>query len=271
MIKLIASDIDGTLVEEGSAQLPEELFDIIERLHDRGILFAAASGRQHMGLRKLFMPVADKIIFISENGSNVVYRQEELYASVIDKGIVKEMQSYAKKFPNSYLTLSTTEAMHSTGGWDEAYRKLMVEGYHNDMVFAEDEDSESLKVIKMSVYHKAGIREFAQEMTEKWQDRLNVAVAGIPWIDFMNPGTDKGAALKFLQKHFGIAPQETLAFGDNHNDIGMLQAAGESCAVETARTAVKEAAKYVVGSYEEKGVIRVLQKLLEYTQPFRQT
>ena len=262
MIKLIASDIDGTLVEEGSGELPGELFAIIEKLYDHGILFAAASGRQYRGLRKLFLPVADKIIFISENGSNVVYRNEELYASVIDKKIVKEMQTYVKRFPNCYLTMSTTGAMHSTGGYDENYRRLMVESYHNDMVFAEDEDSDLLKVIKISVYHEEGIREFAEEMTYKWQDRLNVAVAGIPWIDFMNPGTDKGTALKFLQQYFGITPQETLAFGDNHNDIGMIQAAGESCAVETARTAVKDAAKYIVGSYRDKGVILALEELL---------
>ena len=136
MIKLIASDIDGTLVEEGSGELPGELFAIIEKLYDHGILFAAASGRQYRGLRKLFLPVADKIIFISENGSNVVYRNEELYASVIDKKIVKEMQTYVKRFPNCYLTMSTTGAMHSTGGYDENYRRLMVESYHNDMVFA---------------------------------------------------------------------------------------------------------------------------------------
>lgn len=263
MIRLIATDVDGTLVEEGSAVLPRELFKIIDGLHEHGIVFAAASGRQYRGLRRLFLPVADKIVFISENGANVVYRDEELYASVIDKEIVKEMQMYVKQFPNSYLTLSTTKAMHSTGGFDREYRKLMEEGYHNDMVFNEDEDSETLKVIKMSIYRAAGIGPFAQEMAEKWQSRLNVAVAGKPWIDFMNQGTDKGVALKFLQKHFEIGREETLAFGDNHNDIGMIQAAGESCAVETARTAVKEAAKYVVGSYKEKGVILALQELLD--------
>ena len=57
--------------------------------------------------------------------------------------------------------------------------------------------------------------------------------------------------------------EETLAFGDNHNDLGMILAAGEGCAVSTARTAVKEAAKHIVGSYEEKGVIKALQELLK--------
>ena len=71
-----------------------------------------------MGLKRLFAPVADQMLFISENGSNVVWKDEELYASVIDPNLIKEMQEYAKHFPNMHLTLSTTKAMHSTGSDD---------------------------------------------------------------------------------------------------------------------------------------------------------
>ena len=103
----------------------------------------------------------------------------------------------------------------------------------------------------------------AKEIEDYWQGRLNTVVAGAPWIDFMKPGTDKGAALQFVQQYFQVKKEETLAFGDNHNDLGMILAAGEGCAVSTARTAVKEAAKHIVGSYEEKGVIKALQELLK--------
>ena len=49
MIKLIATDIDGTLIREGSSALPEEIFDLIRELRKRNLYFAAASGRQYMG------------------------------------------------------------------------------------------------------------------------------------------------------------------------------------------------------------------------------
>ena len=263
MIKLIASDIDGTLIMEGTSTLPEEIFDLIRELQKRGIRFAAASGRQYRGLKRLFAPVADQILYISENGSNIVWKDEELYASVIDPKIVAEMQEYAKHFPEMHLTLSTTKAMHSTGVSDLPYRKLMEEDYQNDMVFDDDEDGSKLKVIKMSLYCRDGIAPYAKEIEEYWKGRLHVVVAGLPWIDFMKPGTDKGTALQFLQEYLKISRAETMAFGDNHNDLGMIQAAGESCAVATARTTVKEAAKYIVGSYDEKGVVKTLQALLE--------
>ena len=193
MIKLVATDIDGTLIRESSSVLPEEIFDLIRELRKRDIYFAAASGRQYMGLKRLFAPVADQMLFISAN----------------------------------------------------------------------DEDGTKLKVIKMSLYCESGIRHYAKEIEDYWQGRLNTVVAGAPWIDFMKPGTDKGAALQFVQQYFQVKKEETLAFGDNHNDLGMILAAGEGCAVSTARTAVKEAAKHIVGSYEEKGVIKALQELLK--------
>ena len=69
MIYLIASDIDGTLLQGGQTRLDPALFDVIERLEQHGIRFAAASGRQYTNLRRLFAPVADKIDYICENGS----------------------------------------------------------------------------------------------------------------------------------------------------------------------------------------------------------
>ena len=103
VIKLVATDIDGTLIRESSSVLPEEIFDLIRELRKRDIYFAAASGRQYMGLKRLFAPVADQMLFISENGSNVVWKDEELYASVIDPNLIKEMQEYAKHFPNMHI------------------------------------------------------------------------------------------------------------------------------------------------------------------------
>lgn len=65
MIKFVASDLDGTLLNDKKL-LPEGIFDTIERMYKKGIIFAPASGRQYANLKKLFEPVKDKIIFICE-------------------------------------------------------------------------------------------------------------------------------------------------------------------------------------------------------------
>ena len=68
MIKMVASDLDGTLLIGGRQTLPEEIFPLVKELKKMGILFVAASGRQYANMRNLFAPVKDEMAFISENG-----------------------------------------------------------------------------------------------------------------------------------------------------------------------------------------------------------
>ncbi len=78
-IRLVCSDLDGTLLQYGKKELEGEIFDQIRALHDKGILFCPASGRQYTSLRKLFAPVADCCIFLCENGG-VIYKDEQCIA-----------------------------------------------------------------------------------------------------------------------------------------------------------------------------------------------
>ena len=71
MIRLVASDIDGTLLQGGARALSDELFGLIRVLKKRGILFCAASGRQYHSLRGLFAPIASRLHYVCENGAVV--------------------------------------------------------------------------------------------------------------------------------------------------------------------------------------------------------
>ena len=84
MIKLIASDLDGTILKNGAQELPEGFCELVRRLKEKGIQFAAASGRQYYNLRLLFAPVKDDIHYIAENGSLCVCRDQ-----VISKGLIE--------------------------------------------------------------------------------------------------------------------------------------------------------------------------------------
>ena len=66
MIKLIVSDIDGTLVEDGTDKINIEIYDVIMRLKEKGIRFAAASGRQYISIKRLFEPIAEEIFYIPD-------------------------------------------------------------------------------------------------------------------------------------------------------------------------------------------------------------
>ena len=91
---------------------------------------------------------------------------------------------------------------------------------------------------------------------------MNIAVSGKFWLDCTNQGGNKGSALQHFQEEYGITPDETLAFGDNLNDIEMLKRASHSFAVENAREEVKEVANFIAPSYKEDGVLQVLKAVL---------
>ena len=69
MIKLIASDIDGTLVKDGEHELNPEFFDVILKLRKKGIQFAAASGRQWASIEAIMEPIKEKVFYLSDNGA----------------------------------------------------------------------------------------------------------------------------------------------------------------------------------------------------------
>ena len=132
------------------------------------------------------------------------------------------------------------------------------------MTLTDDILAEDAEFVKLAVYHKDSIREIGEStLIPKWKDKVKTCMAGEEWVDFMDVSVDKGNALKVLQEGLGITAEETMAFGDNENDIGLLRAAGESYAVGNARPAVKEAAKYICPPYWEQGVCQVLRTLYE--------
>ena len=84
MIKLIASDLDGTLLQNGAQELTPRAVSLVRKLTEKGIYFVAASGRQYANERRLFAPVRDDISYIAENGSVCIHK-----GKVISRGSSK--------------------------------------------------------------------------------------------------------------------------------------------------------------------------------------
>ena len=261
MIKLVASDIDGTLLPEGTAQINPEIFKVIEELKKRDILFAAASGRHYISMSKLFEPVKNDIIFITENGAYVSCRGYTMLEQIIDWQYVCQWVKEARRIPGASFTLDTKEGFYTESS-DPEFLDLVRNGYRSDITVVEDALAKELRINKMAIYRKENIGEVAQMMIPSWEDRLHCVVSGDIWVDFMNQETNKGNAIRSIQKTLKISPDETMVFGDNHNDLEMIKSATESYAVGNAADAVKKAAKYVADTNVNDGVLKVLRTLL---------
>lgn len=258
-IHMVVSDIDGTLVKDSSPEVYPEIIDAIRKLRKMGILFCIATGRQYYSVRHMFQEVADDIIYLCENGAHVVYNGQDLHIKEMKGDIVRELLLELRQFRERFgLVISTPKGCYLERP-SEDFETLIRESYHNKYQLTDDFLKEDVPCIKMAIYQKGSIRAFGEgEIIPRWKDRVKACMAGEEWVDFMDAHVDKGKALQFLQEYFGISREETMVFGDNANDIGMLAAAQESYAVENAREEVREKAKYTCPGYQEKGVYTVI-------------
>lgn len=266
MVKLIVSDIDGTLVGDGQGEgaLNPEYFQVIQSLVDRGVRFMTCSGRQRLSMAKLFRPIADKIFFACDGGSDIYDKEHLLFAKALPRETVAALIEDAAQIPLCDIMVCGTKRAYCRDAQSELYH-WMVDGYGYDMKVVPDlvRDVED-DIVKVSIYH----RDRAEELTDpwfrpRWEDKVKLTLAGIQWLDCVPKDAGKGAAVAFMQDHFHILPSETIVFGDNQNDMEMFDRAGRSYAVSNAREEVKNMADYVCGSYEEDGVLEVLKQVLD--------
>ena len=95
---------------------------------------------------------------------------------------------------------------------------------------------------------------------ETLKDELNIVVSGDVWLDAMNPTTNKGTALRFLQHLLGITPDETMAFGDFYNDIEMLKRSSYSFVMKNANDDMQRYGKYLAESNDHSGVTKAIRQ-----------
>jgi hypothetical protein len=262
MIKLIATDIDGTLVPDGPAEIDTRMYDVIKRLKEHGIIFAGASGRQFTSMAKLFSPVKEDIYYITENGAILRDTKRVYKMDVIDRPVLMEMIRDVKRLEDCDIMLCGKDSAYCEDKSEMFY--WMRDSYrYNIEVLGDFETHLQDDIVKMSIYHKDNAEEVVNEwFTPKWSKYFKIGCAGVMWMDIVNPDADKGSALRALQKHLGITREETMAFGDNLNDLGLLESAEESYAIGSARDEVKAAAKHVAPPLSEYGETQVLLELL---------
>lgn len=264
MIKLVISDIDGTLVPDGRDTINTEIFEVITELKKKGVQFAAASGRQFISIKKLFEPIADTIYYVSDGGGVVRTCSEILYSAAIEQAEAKEMAADIMAIPQCDMMICGKKATYVLDKNSKMARWLS-ESYHFDV--EEIPDLETViddEIVKVSLYHETDAEGKAEaDFFPKWQERFQLSCAGEMWIDCSNKNANKGIALKKLQELLGITPEETMAFGDNLNDMEMLSLAEYSYAIGNARDEIKEKANYLADTNVNDGVLKELRKLLQ--------
>lgn len=263
MIKLIASDLDGTLVPEATQDVNPELFDTIRALHDKGILFVAASGRELDTMKSIVKPVDDIVYCISNNGGRITkFMNEDVAMYSLDWELAKRaMEEVRKDDRVEFFSANTIDGTY-TDSKNEKVLDWLINGYGLNAIHVNDMLEKPLDILKISVLTKCDASEVVEYYQEKFGKECHVTVAGDKWIDFTHSLADKGIAFNSLIESLGIKPEETWAFGDNNNDISMLKAAGVGFASPVARDAVKTAADVCLDGTIWDAVINQMKTLI---------
>ena len=265
-IKLVCSDVDGTLVEEGKSELNPEYFDEIRRLKEKGIMFAVVSGRSYAASRPLFAPVANDIIFINDNGASLTYQGKTIKAHTIPVEVVKEM---IRDLSDEVKEVTYLSALSGAYSWkkNREFCIILREDFHLNVTELEemtDSLPDDAGIMSLGMYDPVDAEAVVgEEFIIKWnQHELIKAVPGGQyWFNVMQKNIDKGVALRELMEMYGYKPEEVMAIGDNMNDIGMLTEVPNSVAIGNARQEVKDICKYIADTNANDGVLQILRKL----------
>ena len=268
-IRLIASDMDGTLLDT-DGQVPERFWPLLERILAAGILFSPASGRQYQTLRAIFGD-RDGLVYIAENGTNIVRAGATIALEPVDQAIIPPIVDWVRATAaagadlgivvcgarSAYIERSDEEFVASVRPYYAALEIV------DDVTVAGAADD----VLKLAVFDRHRAETRTGPAVTALGLPADVVISGDSWVDIMRAGVNKGTALQRLQEHLGISRDQTMAFGDFLNDAEMLDAALHSYAVANAHPSIRERARHIAPSNLDEGVITSIIDALPALEP----
>ena len=262
MIKLIVTDMDGCLLDP-AGKLPANFQEAYDLMKKKDVIFAAASGRSVVGVKRPYGDMADDMAFISDNGARIFCKgkllSEEVLSKVDYEPFIKEMRSHDGLIP---IACGREKAWIEKSNiiTEEVSREM--KKYYPELNVC-DFDNMPEEVIKFALLYFDDIEKNIYPYFQKYDnERIRVQVKEFSWIDLYSKNVSKGSALKVLQERLGITPAETVVFGDYLNDLSLADYADYSYAPENAHPEVKKLFTGVVKSNAENGVTDKIIELL---------
>jgi Cof subfamily protein (haloacid dehalogenase superfamily) len=285
MIKCIASDMDGTLLT-ATQEITAENRDAIKKAQALGVEVIIATGRSYQEARFALDEAEIKCPIICVNGAEVRTAEGKIVSSnPLDKGVAKQVSDVLTKTGNIYYEVYTNEGTFTTDA--EKAVSIMVDivlsanPEHNPeevLQIAKKRESEGLfqtiksydELFEDDRYEIYKLLAFSWESDklaaaqESLSEIYGIAVSssGHENLEITSETAQKGIALEAFVNQRNISLLETMAIGDNFNDVSMFKRVGRSVAMENAIEAIKEQCDFVTASNEESGVAKAILEVL---------
>ena len=259
MIKLIASDMDGTLLDD-EKRLPEDFPEVLESLLRQGTAFAVASGRTYKALDHLFPEeYRDRISYICDNGACTVHGGKPVNVSTLGRATFEELLNVCDEIGDLKLVVCAENGVFHLPDTEEFYHE--VGRYYKDHSIVEKFTDITGDIYKLAICDMRGTMVHGKPALDKiFGERLSVLVSGEIWMDVMPGGVSKGKALAALQKMLGVTRAETMVFGDYFNDVEMLMLADWSFCMENGHEDVKKLCRFTAPDNNHGGVTDCIKR-----------
>jgi Cof subfamily protein (haloacid dehalogenase superfamily) len=264
-IKLIVTDMDGTLLNEKNEVSPR-FFQQFEELKKHDIHFVAASGRQYQSILSKLDPIKNEISIIGENGGIMQHANETKVLLKLTDSDVQHCISLLRLVKDCFIVLCGRKSAYIESSSAKFMTQLKT--YYSEVEQVEDlTQVTDDDFVKIAVYHFESSEAYIYPQVQNLIDSYQVVVSGQNWLDISHIKSNKAYALKMIQNDLGVTLNETMVFGDYNNDIGMLKLARLSFAMKNAHPNVIKIANYQTKSNTEEGVEDILEKLLKSKLP----
>lgn len=270
-IRVIATDMDGTLLDpKGQLDLPR-LEKILDKLDQCDIRFVIATGNEVHRMRQLLGHLAERVVLVVANGARIFENNELIQAQTWDDAIVDRALAHFKgrECQDQFVVTAMNGGFVKEGTvfteLDKFMTPEMIEQLYQRMNFVDEFDPNLFGgVLKMSmVVGEERLDSVLQEINDLFDGHVRAVSSGYGCIDILQDGIHKAWGLVELLKRWNLKPEQIMAFGDSENDIEMLELAGISYAMENAEEAVKRVATKVAPANSQAGVYKVLENWLE--------
>lgn len=274
-IKLIATDVDGTLVADDHLTIPPINIDSIVMAKKKGIEIAVSTGRPYSLTDRETAALGGVDYLILSNGAVIVDAKtlDIIYNCYLPLESVERIIKAFEKYPlvyelyvdcHGYITQYTYDHYFEV----EGLPKVFLEDYRKRMILCDSpwEIIRTKNVEKINVDHMP--EECIQPLLEDLKDipGLVYSAGYVGNVEITTEGADKGRALQWLAEKIGVKADNIMAFGDSSNDATMLQYAGYSYAMVSGNKKAKESAKYVTKlGNNEGGVGDTIKEYLTLT------
>lgn len=286
MIKVIASDMDGTLLGNDHRIAPQTL-EAIHRAQDAGIRFMIATGRNFRGAMTALEGLDLTCDYLVGSGAETRDPQRQVISQVdMDRTLCEDIYRALQKYPISVI-FCTDEHDYQIGTPEEIEKSMMVhlKLFFLDMSEQEIKNSAMYQDMKKKTRIVSSFQELAEanvpiykiflfaedtellgEIEKDLSDNKNIAVASsfATNLEITDIRAQKGSVLKEYIESLGYTMDEVMVFGDSMNDYSMLAMNfGATVAMENADEKIKAVSKYVTKSNEDFGVAYAIDELLK--------